>query len=110
VPDKKISCDRPEKGPLQVQWDGTVIPCCWDYDGKMILGDLKTQTIEEVMKGAPYDDIRDAHRKGEFERYPFCNQCDQLYKRTDVLIFSNRGDGTIEEKVGRSNSNLFKIK
>lgn len=110
VPQKKVSCGRPKTGPLQVQWDGTVIPCCWDYDGKMLLGDLNTQTIEEVMKGAPYEDLRDAHAKGEFERYPFCNQCDQLFKRTDVLIFSNRGEGTIEDKVGRSNSNLFKIK
>ncbi|MBN2136042.1 MAG: SPASM domain-containing protein [Acidobacteria bacterium] len=110
VPDKKTTCGRPKTGPLQVQWDGTVIPCCWDYDGKMILGDLREQTIEEVMKGEKYEDLRDAHAKGEFDRYPFCNQCDQLYKRSDVLIFSNRGEGTIEEKVGRSNSNLFKIK
>jgi radical SAM protein with 4Fe4S-binding SPASM domain len=110
VPDAKTTCIRPETGPLQVQWDGTVIPCCWDWNGEMLLGDLKTQTIEEIMKSAAYEDIRDAHRKGEFQRYPFCNQCDQLYKRTDVLIFSNRGDGMNEEKVGRSNSNLFKIK
>lgn len=110
VPREKITCGRPEIGPLQVQWDGTIIPCCWDYDGKMLLGDLKTETIEEVMNGKAYNDLRDAHAKGEFERYPFCNQCDQLFKREDVLIFSSRGDGTEAEKIGRSNSNLFKIK
>ncbi len=110
VPEKKVTCGRPKIGPLQVQWDGTVIPCCWDYNGTMILGDLKTNTIEEVMNSEAYNDLRDAHAKSEFERYPFCNQCDQLFKRDDVLIFSNRGDGTETEKIGRSNSNLFKIK
>lgn len=109
-PEKKESCGRPFVGPIQVQWDGTVIPCCWDYNGREIMGDLKYQTIPEVLRSARYQEIREAHATGQFHRFPFCDSCDQLQKRGDVLIYSNRGPGDPSSKVGRSNSNLFMIK
>jgi len=46
---KKLTCNRPFIGPLQVQWDGLVVPCCFDYDSRMILGDLNKQTVYEVL-------------------------------------------------------------
>lgn len=27
-------CGRPENGPLQIQWNGEVIPCCYDYNNQ----------------------------------------------------------------------------
>ncbi len=38
--------------------DGTVVPCCNDYGGKMPLGDLKTQSLAEVWNGEPMRDLR----------------------------------------------------
>jgi len=34
---KKTTCGRPENGPLQIQWNGEVIPCCYDYNNQIIL-------------------------------------------------------------------------
>ena len=39
--------------------------------------------------GNGYESFRDAHRNGEFYKYPFCDGCDQLNKRDDVLIYTN---------------------
>lgn len=103
-PNKK-SCGRPMIGPVQVQWDGKVVPCCFDYDSRIILGDLNKQTLREVLRSKEYNDLREAHLTGHFEKYPFCNCCDQLNKRDDALIYS-----TIKfSKVGAANTNFFDL-
>jgi radical SAM protein with 4Fe4S-binding SPASM domain len=40
-------CTRPWKS-VAVLWDGRVVPCCHDYNGELVLGDLRTQTLEEI--------------------------------------------------------------
>jgi radical SAM protein with 4Fe4S-binding SPASM domain len=105
ITEKKISCGRPFVGPLQVQWDGKVVPCCYDYNNQIVLGDLNKQTIQEVMSGDKYKALRKAHDEGDFEKFPFCNGCDQLNKRDDVLVYSNI-DGV---KVGATNTDRYKL-
>lgn len=102
----KVSCGRPFIGPVQVQWDGTVVPCCFDYDSRMILGDLNKQTIHDVLHGEKYDALRRAHREGNFSDFPFCDVCDQLNKREDVLVYT-----TIKNcAVGVTNTTYFDLK
>ena len=40
-------CTRPWKS-VAVLWDGRIVPCCHDYDGELVLGDLRTETLEEI--------------------------------------------------------------
>lgn len=40
-------CTRPWKS-VAVLWDGRVVPCCHDYDGELVLGDLRKETLEEI--------------------------------------------------------------
>jgi radical SAM protein with 4Fe4S-binding SPASM domain len=49
---------------MTITWDGRVVPCCYDYDAKMTLGDLKTQTLEEIWNGEAYVNARTAEREG----------------------------------------------
>jgi len=102
---KKVTCGRPLIGPLQVQWDGAVVPCCYDYDSRMILGDLSKQTVEEVFRGEKYNKIRLAHKDGDFSEFPFCDVCDQLNKQEDVLVYTNIGNA----KVGSTNTDYFDL-
>ena len=103
------SCNRPQVGPIQVQWDGTLIPCCWDYDGRMILGDMKTHTLEEILHGEKYQAIKKAHKENVFDAYPFCRECDQLSDHADALVFSNRHNLPPEKAVHLTNSNLYEL-
>jgi MoaA/NifB/PqqE/SkfB family radical SAM enzyme len=48
----KTTCGRPENGPLQIQWNGEVIPCCYDYNNKIVLGNAFEQPVLEIMYGA----------------------------------------------------------
>lgn len=107
--DCKTTCGRPEHGPLQIQWDGTVIPCCYDYNNQIQIGNAFEQPVMDVLTGERYEDLRDAHRKGEFHRYPYCDQCDQLLPREDALVYTNRHDLPNAEAVKLSNTDLHNL-
>ena len=59
---------------LVVAWDGKVIPCCYDYDTKMVMGDLTNQTIEEIWNGPSYVALRQAELEGR-NNSALCANC-----------------------------------
>jgi radical SAM protein with 4Fe4S-binding SPASM domain len=44
-----------------VLWDGRVSLCCADFDGRVVLGDLRTQTIEQIWHSEAYQRTRREH-------------------------------------------------
>lgn len=105
----KTTCGRPENGPLQIQWNGEVIPCCYDYNNQIILGNAFTQPVLDVLNGPKYRLLRWAHRTKHFEVFPYCDQCDQLLPRADALVYTNRHNLPPEEAVKLSNTDLFNL-
>lgn len=83
----KKSCGRPFDGPVQINWKGIVVPCCYDYNEDIPLGNVALQTVEEVLRGEPLAKLQHAH-KGNFEEVPYCNECDQLCPRNDAMVVS----------------------
>ena len=102
---KKVTCGRPESGPLQIQWDGKIVPCCYDYNSQIVLGTVLENSIEDVYTGVEYETFREAHRNGEFYKYPFCDGCDQLNKKEDVLVYTN----IPQAKVGSVNTSYVPL-
>jgi MoaA/NifB/PqqE/SkfB family radical SAM enzyme len=105
----KTTCGRPESGPLQIQWNGEVIPCCYDYNNKIVLGNAFEQSVLEIMNGAKYRLLRYAHRTGRFNLFPYCDQCDQLLPHADALVYTNRHNLPPEEAVKLSNTDLYNL-
>ena len=62
---------------IQVLWDGRVAACCYDFDGKMILGDLRRQSMAEIWHGEPFQRLRRAHADDDFSEWPMCQDCDR---------------------------------
>mgnify|MGYP000929295743 CR=1 FL=1 len=93
------SCGRPAAPELTVRAGGlkghraAVTPCCQvlgpPTESQSVLGHMDSQTFEEIWTGDLYNNLRDAHDKGEFERVPFCDSCDFLISDPNVLIWSN---------------------
>lgn len=102
----RTGCNRPLNGPLQIQWDGLIVPCVFDYDNKIILGDLKKETIAEVLNGAALKALRRAHERKELSQFPLCDACEQMYKDDSVLVYTN----VIGMKVGATNTTYFDLK
>ena len=56
-----------------ILWDGKVVPCCMDYNAKMVLGDANKQTLKEIRDS--YGWMRDKHRQGKWDEIPLCRTC-----------------------------------
>lgn len=82
------TCGRPANGPIQINWQGIVVPCCYDYNQSLPLGNAALQTIEEILRGEPYQELKRCHKENAFECVPYCNRCDQLREHSDAVIIS----------------------
>ena len=56
-----------------VQWDGTVVPCCFDKDGDFVVGNLLEQSFEEVWRGEAFQQFRQRIMTGK--RPAMCANC-----------------------------------
>ena len=106
---QKTTCGRPENGALQIQWNGEVIPCCYDYNNQIILGNAFETPVLDVLNGEKYRMLRYAHRMKEFSLFPYCDQCDQLLPHADALVYTNRHNLPPEEAVKLSNTDLYDL-
>ena len=58
--------------------DGTVTPCCLDYNGAFIVGDTRKDTIEEIWNGPVYSKLRENFKKLKYDDYPLCLSCNRI--------------------------------
>lgn len=104
----KITCGRPFKGPIQVQVDGTINMCCFDYNGKLLIGDLKTQSLEEIYSSKEYLHIKNCHESGDMDDL-LCKHCDQLYDSdTSIVIYNSKFDA--KDRITKTSSNYEDMK
>jgi MoaA/NifB/PqqE/SkfB family radical SAM enzyme len=61
---------------LQITWDLNVKPCCFDFNASMKLGNLRRQSIAEILSGEPYRALARAQMSGDLSQYPVCANCD----------------------------------
>ena len=107
---EKKSCGRPQTGPLQINWSGIVVPCCFDYNESMILGDVSKEKILDILNGSRYNSLREAHTNNDYKDFSYCDNCDQLLcnKYESSIVYTNNPehDGLIKEEiVQRTNTN-----
>ncbi len=57
-----------------VTWDGKVVPCCFDKDGKYVLGDLSKESFSEIWNGKKYQDFRQSLFRSRSE-IEICRNC-----------------------------------
>lgn len=104
---RKRTCGRPHSGPIQIQADGKMIVCCFDFDGKMVVGDTEKNTIEEILTGDKFDLIRRKHELWDHSGL-LCETCDQLNEEEESpLLYSSRDE---TREAGRLSSTKIKLK
>lgn len=102
--DKKLkTCGRPERGPIQIQADGTVIPCCFLTDSEIVLGDTYVDSIEDIVKGERFNELRRKHESGDLTGLA-CETCDQLFVGESPLLYS-----TIDNEINKTSSIKFNL-
>ena len=101
---KKLkTCGRPFIGPVQIQANGTVIPCCFLTDSEIVLGDTHVETIDEILKGDRFNELRRKHADRDLSGL-VCETCDQLYVGESPLLYS-----TVEQGINKTSSTKFNL-
>ena len=86
---RKEPCPEPfgkDYGKLVVLWDGTVIPCCVDYNASLKLGNAKMELGSDLWKNEEIKTLRYQHEKGNYPKVcANCNECE--ISKTDKRFF-----------------------
>jgi radical SAM protein with 4Fe4S-binding SPASM domain len=64
-----------------ITWDGIVVPCCFDKDAEYRMGNLKTDTMENVWNGSEYKGFRASvlRARSEIEMCKNCSEGTQVW-------------------------------
>jgi len=104
---KKKTCGRPFTGPLQINCDGKMMVCCFDYNAKLTVGCTRRNKIEDIVKGDQYNAIRERHSSGDLKGL-VCEKCDQLNEYPESpLLYSTRDPECL---INRTNALKFEVK
>lgn len=58
--------------------NGDVVLCCMDYNLKHIIGNLLTQSYEEVMQGKPLQDLIEMNEADGYNKCSICKSCENV--------------------------------
>ena len=105
---KKLkTCGRPFRGPIQIEWDGTIIPCCFLTDNELTLGNVKGRSLKDVLLDYPYQELREKHEIGDLKGLP-CESCDQRFiEEQPVLLYSKHNPDCNINKTSSLNFDLI---
>ncbi|MDP7068184.1 MAG: SPASM domain-containing protein [Acidimicrobiales bacterium] len=96
------SCGRPLDGPLNIASNGDAHVCCYDFNKVLTVGNIREQSIDEILSGEAMKFIQEKHRNNDFDGL-ICADCDQTTKDDSVLIYKSNPDRV----VGMSNSSMY---
>lgn len=88
--DRKSPCFRLWNS-MAIYWDGTVVPCCFDTDKKITLGNVNNETIKEIWNKKEIVQLRKKHILGSQGEIELCKNCElsfcrNLYKNLFSII------------------------
>jgi radical SAM protein with 4Fe4S-binding SPASM domain len=63
---------------MTITWDGDVVPCCFDYDKKYVLGNIGRSTLSEIWTDGPLERLRNEFISNNVQN-PLCRNCERLY-------------------------------
>ena len=64
---------------FNVTWDGNVVACCRDTEGKTILGNVFEQSIMDIWKGEKYNKLRKSLIEKRVKDVVACEKCDMPF-------------------------------
>jgi radical SAM protein with 4Fe4S-binding SPASM domain len=69
---KKVPC-YPLLHQIAILWNGDVVPCCMDYNAKMVQGNIHNDSLYDIWMGM--ENMRKSHQIGNLIDYPICQAC-----------------------------------
>jgi radical SAM protein with 4Fe4S-binding SPASM domain len=73
---QNVTCRWPWRS-VSVLWDGDVVPCCFDFDKRFVLGNLGFETLASIWHGSRMQSLR-AEFIGNNVTNQLCRNCSNL--------------------------------
>ena len=70
---------------LQIDWQGNVLPCCFDKDSRYIMGNVFKESIETIWNSSHYRTFRNMLNK-QGRVLPMCGDCTEGLKRKTIHV------------------------
>lgn len=100
-------CHPKELRTFVIDWDGTVLACCFDFAKEGKLGDLSRQSIAEVLSSDAWLAMSEIHRTKSWSKKPACSRCRGDNPRTiDDIV---QGLFSREDRAQKILPNVFHI-
>lgn len=64
---------------MVVYVDGTVVACCKDFRGELVIGDAKKESLLSIWNNATMRNLREKIAAKRYDKIPFCSNCDVAY-------------------------------
>jgi radical SAM protein with 4Fe4S-binding SPASM domain len=78
TPLKRFPCKQLQNG-ISILCNGNVVFCRQDFDGKYSLGNLKNQSLQDILENKRLANIWRVHHRGEYHKIPICKNCRDWY-------------------------------
>ena len=72
---RRYPCPELTRSHLVVLSDGRVSPCCADFSGSLIVGDVFVDSLNSIYNGNSMQHLRKMHKQGQFE--DACGRCSE---------------------------------
>ncbi|HDY88461.1 MAG TPA: radical SAM protein [bacterium] len=64
---------------LSVYWDGTVSPCCGDYETILNLGNVSEMSLKQIWDSEKINHLRKILATSDWSSIPFCSECNHRF-------------------------------
>ncbi|MDI6736446.1 MAG: SPASM domain-containing protein [bacterium] len=78
IPIKRFPCKQLQNG-VSILWNGDIILCRQDFDGKYPLGNLRDHSLNEILESKKLKSIWQIHKNGNYDKLPLCKNCEEWY-------------------------------
>jgi radical SAM protein with 4Fe4S-binding SPASM domain len=73
---RNVTCRWPWRS-MSVLWDGDVVPCCYDFDKRYVIGNVASETLSSLWNGPRMQALREEFASGRVTN-PLCRNCPEL--------------------------------
>lgn len=88
---------------MAINSDGTVSACCPDWDQKLLIGDLRQQSLKEIWNSEEMNNLRQLHLENNRKQNSICKDCGHI-KHAQVDNIDPYRDQLLEKmKIHRAN-------
>ena len=78
---KYVPCPYPWTS-MSIYWNGDVVPCCIDFHGNYVVGNVKKDSIRDIWNSERLKELRKKLAERKNNEFGLCSTCDFLWQDT----------------------------